>query len=78
MNTAFYETESGLLKGNGMNVKTNLKAGQGLGDTIAALTHSTGIDQLAGFYEKTTGKSCGCNERRQALNELFPNTPFGL
>ena len=59
-----------------MNVRTNLKAGQALGDAIAEVTHTTGLDQLAKLYEKTSGKSCGCDQRRQALNEMFPSLPF--
>ncbi len=57
-----------------MKVKTNLIAGnQGLGDTIADFTHKTGLDQIAKAYEETTGKSCGCEERQELLNQLFPN-----
>jgi hypothetical protein len=55
-----------------MHVRTGLKAGQGLGDTVADLTHVTGIDQLARLYTQTTGKDCGCDKRRQVLNNLFP------
>jgi hypothetical protein len=55
-----------------MKIRTGLKAGQGLGDTVADLAHLTGIDQLAKLYEKTSGKSCGCDQRRQALNQMFP------
>ena len=57
-----------------MKINTGLKAGQGLGDTIADLTHYTGIDKLARLYEQTTGKSCGCEERQTALNQAFPFT----
>jgi hypothetical protein len=60
------------MKGKKMRVRTGIKAGQGLGDTVADLTHLTGLDQLAKLYEQVTGKSCGCDERRQALNQLFP------
>jgi hypothetical protein len=59
-----------------MKVRTNLLAGQqGLGDTIADFTHKTGLDQLAKGYEETTGKSCGCQQRQQQLNQLFPYAP---
>jgi hypothetical protein len=53
-----------------MKIRTGLKAGQGLGDTVADLAHLTGMDQLAKLYEQTTGKSCGCDQRRQLLNQL--------
>lgn len=55
-----------------MKVRTNLKAGQGLGDIVADLTHLTGIDQLANLYTQVTGKDCGCEQRREALNRLLP------
>jgi hypothetical protein len=59
-----------------MKLKTGVTAGQGLGDVIADFTQFTGIDKLANQYEKLTGKSCGCDERRQKLNILFPQTPL--
>jgi len=55
-----------------MKLKTDIKAGQGLGDVVADFTHQTKIDQLAHLYEDITGRSCGCDERRQKLNQLFP------
>jgi len=62
-----------------MKVKTNLHAGAGLGDTVADLTHLTGMDRLAKIYEQCTGKSCGCDQRQQVLNQLVHlpslNTP---
>jgi len=49
-------------------------AGKGLGDTVADLTHLTGIDQLAKAYEQVTGKPCGCEQRQEKLNNLsLPN-----
>jgi hypothetical protein len=41
------------------------KKSQGLGDTIANITHTLGIDKLI-------PKDCGCDERREKLNRLFP------
>jgi hypothetical protein len=55
-----------------MHVRTDIKAGQGLGDTVADLTHVTGVDQLAKLYTQATGKDCGCAKRRETLNNLFP------
>jgi len=55
-----------------MNVKTGIISGQGLGDTIADITHLTGLDHLSKLYERTTGKNCGCKERQELLNQLFP------
>ena len=59
-----------------MKVRTNIKAGQGLGDAVADITHITGLDQIAKAYSQTTGKSCGCEERRQKLNQLLPAIPL--
>ena len=46
---------------------------QGLGDTIAKVTSFFGIDKVAEAIAKIAGADgCGCNERREALNALFP------
>ena len=46
---------------------------QGLGDTVAKVTNFFGIDRLAEAVAKLAGaEGCGCNERREMLNELFP------
>ena len=42
---------------------------KGLGDDIAKFTKATGIDKLA---KKVLGDDCGCEERRQKLNQMFP------
>ena len=56
-----------------MRVKTGLKAGAtGLGDVVADVTNITGVDRLAKMYEELTGKPCGCEERREKLNQLVP------
>jgi len=45
----------------------------GLGDTIAKVTNFFGIDKVADAVAKIAGaEGCGCDERRQYLNELFP------
>jgi len=59
-----------------MKIRTNLKAGMGLGDCIAKITHSLGLDQVAGKYEEITGKSCGCKQRQEMLNKAVPNVPL--
>ena len=49
------------------------KKSQGLGDTIAKVTNFFGIDKVADAVAKLAGaEGCGCNERREMLNELFP------
>jgi len=45
---------------------------KGLGDTVAKITHATGLDKLAEMYTEITGKPCGCSERQDALNKLVP------
>ena len=45
---------------------------RGLGDTIANITHATGLDKLATLYTQVTGKPCGCQSRQEALNKLIP------
>jgi hypothetical protein len=55
-----------------MRVRTGIKSGKGLGDTVADITHLTGIDKLAKSYEQATGKCCGCKERQAKLNQWFP------
>ena len=39
---------------------------KGLGDTIEKIIHFTGIQHFV------DGKDCGCEERKQKLNEIFP------
>jgi hypothetical protein len=49
------------------------KQDQGLGDTIARITAVTRIDRLATRIAQAVGeKDCGCAQRRQLLNEMFP------
>ena len=54
----------------GHDVKQESK---GLGDTVAKITNFFGIDKVADAVAKLAGaEGCGCNERRQLLNDLFP------
>ena len=54
-----------------MNIRSGIKAGQGLGDVVADLAHLTGLDRLADAYTQITGKDCGCAARKEKLNQLF-------
>ena len=45
------------------------KKSKGLGDTIEKITKATGIDKVA---KAVLGDDCGCEERKQKLNKLFP------
>jgi hypothetical protein len=59
-----------------MSEQTQLNENQeskGLGDTIAKVTHAVGLDKVAESVAHAMGKEdCGCNKRRNKLNELFP------
>jgi hypothetical protein len=45
---------------------------KGLGDSIEKLTHMTGIQQVVHKVSQITGKDCGCNKRKEKLNQMFP------
>lgn len=45
---------------------------KGLGDTIDKITTATGIKTVVHAVSKITKKDCGCNKRREALNNKFP------
>jgi len=45
---------------------------RGLGDTIERVTTATGIKKVVDTISKATGKPCGCGERRDSLNRVFP------
>ena len=42
---------------------------KGLGDSIEKVLKKTGIDKVA---KKVLGDDCGCEERKQVLNKIFP------
>ena len=46
------------------------KKQKGLGDTVEAVLTTTGIKQLIEIF--VDGKDCGCDKRKEKLNELFP------
>jgi len=45
---------------------------KGLGDTVEKFTKMTGIKKLVEIIEVETGGGCGCDERKDKLNEIFP------
>lgn len=47
---------------------------KGLGDTIEKITTATGIKKIVDTVSKATGKPCGCNNRKEKLNKVFPYT----
>lgn len=44
-------------------------ASSGLGDTIEKITEATGLKKLVKWI---AGDDCGCDERKEKLNKLFP------
>jgi hypothetical protein len=55
-----------------MKMQSENKKSKGLGDSIEKVTKATGIKTVVEKIAKKTGKSCGCSERRDTLNRLFP------
>jgi len=54
-------------------VKEQESKSKGLGDSVEKLTESTGIKKAVKFV---AGEDCGCDERKNKLNELIPyDTP---
>lgn len=45
------------------------RTSRGFGDTVAKFTEATGVDKLVHFI---AGEDCGCKERQEKLNKLFP------
>jgi|TARA_R110000744_G_scaffold299758_3_gene409124 hypothetical protein len=49
-----------------------MKKSKGLGDTIEKITTATGIKKIVDVVSKVVKKDCGCNEKKETLNRLFP------
>lgn len=45
---------------------------KGLGDTVEKITTATGIKKVVDTVAKASGKDCGCKQRKDALNRMFP------
>lgn len=50
-------------------VKNHEQASTGVGDTVQKITKATGIEKAVKFL---AGEDCGCDERKDKLNYLFP------
>ena len=48
------------------------KKSKGLGDTIENITKATGIKKVVDAISEATGIDCGCGERKELLNKIFP------
>jgi hypothetical protein len=51
------------------NIKRQKSKSTGVGDTVEKIFQATGVDKLAKW---ALGEDCGCQERKEALNRLFP------
>ena len=45
------------------------KVSKGVGDTVEKITEATGIKKATKFL---FGEDCGCTERKEKLNKMFP------
>ena len=50
--------------------KNHDESNKGLGDSVEAVLKATGVDKVAKWI---LGDDCGCDERKEKLNYLFPN-----
>jgi hypothetical protein len=55
-----------------MAKRKSRKPSTGLGDTIEKITEATGIKKVVEMFTEATGLDCGCDARKEKLNELFP------
>lgn len=49
--------------------KPTKKKSKGLGDSVESVLEKTGVSKIVKFI---AGEDCGCNERKEKLNKLFP------
>jgi hypothetical protein len=57
-------------------MKTNKS--RGLGDDIYKITSAVRLDELAKKIAEIVGtEDCGCDERRETLNRIFPRKQKG-
>lgn len=45
---------------------------KGLGDAIEKITKATGIKKVVEKVAKASDKDCGCSQRKDTLNRIFP------
>lgn len=51
------------------------KSKEGLGDKVEKVTKKTGIKKAVDWFSKKTGIDCGCEDRKDKLNQLFRSNP---
>tara|TARA_Y100001972_G_scaffold7633_1_gene8136 strand:- start:9150 stop:9338 length:189 start_codon:yes stop_codon:yes gene_type:complete len=53
--------------------RTFTQPSRGLGDSIEKFTKATGIKKIVNKVSEALGvEDCGCDERRDSLNRVFP------
>ena len=57
------------LEKSGTSTLKAKKTSKGFGDTVEKVFQATGIDKVAKWL---LGEDCGCEERKEKLNKLFP------
>jgi len=45
---------------------------KGLGDAVEKVTKATGVKYVVDKVSQATGKDCGCGQRKDTLNRVFP------
>jgi|TARA_R110000796_G_scaffold81899_2_gene180213 hypothetical protein len=45
---------------------------KGFGDSVAKFTTATGIKYVVDKVAQATNSDCGCDDRRDTLNRVFP------
>ncbi len=53
-------------------VNSSRRPSRGLGDSLEKITKATGVKAIVERGAKALGKDCGCSERRDTLNRMFP------
>ncbi len=53
-------------------VNSSRRPSRGLGDSLEKITKATGMKAIVERGAKALGKNCGCSERRDTLNRMFP------
>ncbi len=54
-------------------VKNHTAMATGLGTKIEKVTKATGIKKVVDTVFDALGKDCGCDDRKEKLNQLFPS-----
>jgi len=50
----------------------NIMRSKGLGDTVNKFTKATGIEKFVNKISKGLNIPCGCEARKDAMNNMFP------